>query len=202
MHSILARNLYFIKEHVGFLKAANNYDVLDPESQDLLMECREENLKGFAKLLRFTKYKTMTPFDFAIKRPNGEKVMRIKRAGSWWGTKAIEIFDENEQLVGSLKRKMWSFRGRFLVLNPKGEEVCVVNGKIFKWEFKFLSDNSKNANEYATISKKWAGLGKELFTTADNYMLSINQSLPTDAPIRMLILGAVMSIDMIFAEMN
>ena len=32
MHESLNRNLFFVKEHVGLLKAANNYDILDPES--------------------------------------------------------------------------------------------------------------------------------------------------------------------------
>lgn len=44
MHQILNRNLFFVKEHVGMFKAANNYDVIDPETQEPLMECREENL--------------------------------------------------------------------------------------------------------------------------------------------------------------
>ena len=44
------------------LRAANNYDILDPNNQELIMTCREEKLGGFTKILRFTDYKRMTPF--------------------------------------------------------------------------------------------------------------------------------------------
>jgi uncharacterized protein YxjI len=55
-------------------------------------------------------------------------------------------------------------------------------------------------NELAKVSKKWAGLGKELFTSADNYMLEISDQVPPDNPVRQLILGAVMCIDMVLKE--
>jgi len=52
----------------------------------------------------------------------------------------------------------------------------------------------------AQVSKKWAGLGKELFTSADNYMLTIADSVRPDDPRRRLLLAAVMSIDMVLKE--
>ena len=54
--------------------------------------------------------------------------------------------------------------------------------------------------ELAHVSKKWAGFGKELFTTADTYMLEISQFVPPDSSIRQLILGAVLCIDMVLKE--
>ncbi|HPA57986.1 MAG TPA: RNAase, partial [bacterium] len=32
--SVINRNSFFVKEHVGMFKAANNYDILDPETQE------------------------------------------------------------------------------------------------------------------------------------------------------------------------
>ena len=37
MHPALNRNLFFVKEHVGMFKAANNFDVLDPETGEELL---------------------------------------------------------------------------------------------------------------------------------------------------------------------
>jgi uncharacterized protein YxjI len=45
-----------------------------------------------------------------------------------------------------------------------------------------------------------AGLGKELFTSADNYVLKIDPSLPAESSLRKLILAAVMCIDMVLKE--
>jgi uncharacterized protein YxjI len=54
--------------------------------------------------------------------------------------------------------------------------------------------------ELARVSKKWAGLGKELFTSADNYMLAIDTALPAEDDVRILIMAAVLCIDMVLKE--
>ena len=195
MNSILDRNLFFVKEHVGIFKAANNYDILDPENQEIIMNCREENLGFFAKLFRFTGYKTMTPFNVEIKTPSGDKVITVKRGVSFI-LSTVEVFDENDVLVGMFKQKLFSIGGKFNVLDPNENMLCTLQGKWTSWEFKFVKDNK----ELGHVSKKWAGLGKEMFTTADNYMLEINESVPKGDSLRMLILGAVMCIDMVLKE--
>lgn len=63
MHPALQRNAFFVKEHVGLFKAANNYDVLDPQTGQIVLLCREDDLGFFTRILRFTDYKRMTPFD-------------------------------------------------------------------------------------------------------------------------------------------
>jgi len=195
MNNILNRDYFFVKEHVGMFKAANNYDVLDPESKEIIMTCREDNLGVFTKLLRFTKYKRMTPFHVEIKTSSGEKVLTVKRGISIF-LSTVEVFDENDQLVGKFKQKFFSIGGKFNVLDANENEICMLKGKWTSWDFKFIKDKV----EYAHVSKKWAGLGKELFTTADNYMLQIFENVPKDDPLRTLIVAAVMCIDMVLKE--
>ena len=60
MDDVLNRNLFFVKEHVGLFKAANNYDIYDPDTGKIIMECREERLGVLTKLFRFTDFKRMT----------------------------------------------------------------------------------------------------------------------------------------------
>lgn len=195
MNNVLNRDYFFVKEHVGMFKAANNYDVLDPESKEIIMTCREDNLGALTKLLRFTKYKRMTPFHVEIKTASGEKVLTVKRGISIF-LSTVEVFDENDQLVGKFKQKFFSIGGKFNVLDANENEICMLKGKWTSWDFKFIKDKV----EYAHVSKKWAGLGKELFTTADNYMLQIFENVPKDDPLRTLIVAAVMCIDMVLKE--
>ncbi|MEO2031322.1 MAG: RNAase, partial [Planctomycetaceae bacterium] len=44
MHDALNSNLFLVKEHVGMFKAANNFDIHNPETGKVVMECREERL--------------------------------------------------------------------------------------------------------------------------------------------------------------
>jgi uncharacterized protein YxjI len=195
MHSSLSRNLFFVKEHVGMFKAANNFDILDPESGSIMLECREPQLGGFTKLLRFTDYKRMTPFNIVVTTASGEPVLRIKRGISFFLSK-VEVFDENDQLVGGFKQKLFSLGGAFKVLDLNDEEICMLQGKWTGWNFSF----KKGETEFAHVTKKWAGMGKELFTSADNYILKISEDVPSDAPLRILIMAAVLCIDMVLKE--
>jgi uncharacterized protein YxjI len=79
----------------------------------------------------------------------------------------------------------------------QGEKpVATLQGKWTGWDFKFSHENK----ELAQVTKKWAGMGKELFTSADNYVLNIEETVAADSPLRQLILGAVMCIDMVLKE--
>ena len=195
MHSILSKDQFFVKEHTGIFKAANNYDIFDPHTSKKILECREPNLGIFSKIFRFTDYKRMTPFNIEIRTPEGTKVLSIKRGISIFLSK-VEVLDENDFVIGYFKQKFFSIGGKFDVLNSAGTSVCTLKGKWTSWDFRFIQGNI----ELASVTKKWAGLGKELFTTADNYMLSIGSTIsPTDST-RILIVAAVMCIDMVLKE--
>ena len=195
MNPILNNNLFFVKEHRGIFKAANNYDIINPNSQELMLLCREQNLGFFSKMLRFTDYKRMTPFDIEITTPTGESILRVKRGVSFF-VSTVEVFNEKEQLIGKFKQQFFSLGGKFNVLDVDDRVVCTLKGKWTSWDFKFMQDNQ----ELAHVSKKWAGIGRELFTSADNYMLKINDVVKENDPNRILILAAVMCIDMVFKE--
>lgn len=195
MHPVLRQNLFFVKEHVGMFKASNNYDIYDPATNQKIIECREPRIGLLTKVFRFTDYKRMTPFHVELSTPEGHKVLFVKRGISLLRS-TVEVLDENEKLVGTFKQRFFSIGGKFDVFDAQGQVVCQLKGKWTSWEFKFM----QGERELASVSKKWAGLGKELFTTADNYMLTIQDTVPVDSNVRILIMAAVMCIDMVLKE--
>ncbi len=195
MHQMLSRNVFLVKEHVGMFKAANNYDVYDPHTGRIIMECREDRLGILTKLLRFTDYKRMTPFDIQIRTPDGSQVVRITRGISVFLSK-VKVLDEHDQVIGGFKQKLFSVGGAFDVLDDRDNSICKLKGKWTGWDFKFMAGEI----ELAHVTKKWTGIGKELFTSADNYVLEISESIAGDDPVRQLILAAVMCIDMVLKE--
>jgi len=195
MHPVLARNLFFVKEHVGMFKASSNYDVLDPETGSVLMHCREPSLGFLTKMLRFTDFKRSTPFDVRITTPGGEPIVRVTRGVTFLRSR-VKVFDEHDQHIGRFRQKLLSIGGKFDVLDADEQELCTLKGKWTSWEFRFMSGDE----ELARVTKKWAGLGKELFSSADNYILQIDDSVESDHPVRLLILAAVMCIDFVLKE--
>lgn len=195
MHPVLCRNTFFVKEHVGMFKAANAYDVLDPETGEELIHCREPNLGMLTKFFRFTKYKTMTPFNVELTTPSGERIIRVSKGISFLTSK-VDVFDENEQRIGGFKQALFSIGGKFTVLGANDEPLCQLVGRWTTWDFSFKAGD----NVLATVSKKWDGLAKEIFTSADNYMLTVSDQVPPENASRQLIMAAVICIDMVMKE--
>jgi len=197
MHTVLNRNLFLVKEHAGLFKAANNFDIYDPQTNEQILQCREDRLGFFTKLLRFTDYKRMTPFDIEVRTSSGEPVLHIRRGISLFLSK-VHVHDGNAggQRLGGFKQKLFSIGGAFTVLDSYDQPICQLKGKWTGWDFRFMA----GSEELAHVSKKWSGIGKEMFTSADNYILSISEHVPPDSQIRQLILAAVLCIDMVLKE--
>lgn len=196
--SWIESNQFFVKEHIGIFKAANNYDIFELTDQGAgnnLLNCREPKLGIFTKIFRFTDYKRMTPFDIQITDPSGNLVIRIKRGISIFLSK-VEVFDSKGEYIGGFKQKFFSIGGKFNVLDKSGNPVCLLKGKWTGWDFRFMAGET----ELAHVSKKWAGFGKELFTSADNYVLDISSEVPGESNLKKLIIAAVMCIDMVLKE--
>ncbi len=195
MHPALQQNTFLVKEHVGMFKAANNFDIFNPETGETVLQCREDKLGFITKMLRFSDLKPTTPFDVIIKAPDGTQVVRVKRGISVFMSK-VEVLDGNNITIGYFKQKVFSIGGAFTVLDASEAPICELKGKWTGWEFRFKSGEK----ELALVTKKWAGVGKELFTSADNYILKISDDVPADDVSRQLILAAVMVIDMVLTE--
>lgn len=195
VHPVLSHNLFLVKEHVGLFKAATNFDIYDPQTGRIVMHCREPKLGFFTKILRFTEYKRLTPFDVHITTTDGAPIVRVTRGVTFLKSN-VKVHDERDRHIGGFKQKLFSVGGAFEVMDRDDRTVCRLQGKWTGWEFKFLAGD----DEVARVTKKWAGLGKELFTTADTYMLQMADDLKPDSPLRPLVLASVVCIDMVLKE--
>lgn len=106
MHSALNNNLFLVKEHVGLFKAANNFDIYDPQSGEVVLHCREPRLGIAAKVFRFTEYKRFTPFEIEITTPSGEPVCSVHRGFSFF-LSTVEVRDKQKEKIGSFKQHLF-----------------------------------------------------------------------------------------------
>jgi uncharacterized protein YxjI len=189
-------NQLLVKEHLGLFKAASNYDIYDLASGEKLLECREPHLGFITKMARFHEdYRRMTPFDIRVTDMSGQDVVRVSRGLTLFVSK-VAVHDGDGALLGGFKQKIFSIGGAFSVHDANDQEVCHLKGKWTGWEFQFLSQGV----QLARVTKKWQGMGKEMFTTADNYVLDISEAVAPNSPTRKLMLAAVMCIDMVLKE--
>lgn len=195
---MLNRKQYFIREHAGLLKLTDVYDIHDPETKVRIGQAREE-VSGLVKVLRLLVSKRLMPTRVAVYEGGEEKpgklVFSIRRGVAFLRTK-VEVADASGTSMGYLQAKAFSLGGAFRVFTADGTEVALVKGDWKGWNFRFLSGEA----ELGLVTKKWAGLGKELFTSADNYMISINGA--RDPTINVLLIASGLAIDTVLKEKN
>jgi uncharacterized protein YxjI len=193
---LLNRSTYFVKERVGMLKLTDTYDLLDPNTQENIGIAKEDP-SGFIKFLRFLVNKSLLPTHVSIyERESEPPVLTIQRGFTLLRSKVL-VNRGDGQAIGYFKSKLFSLGGGFFVFDTADQQVAEVKGDWKGWNFKLLA---KNGMEIGTVTKKWAGLGKELFTSADNYMISLNDVAAGNADIAGLMLAAGLAIDIVFKE--
>ena len=80
----------------------------------------------------------------------------------------------------------------------QGNKIAAIEGDWFAWDF-HITDSK--GTEIGTVSKKWGGLVKEIFTDSDKYVVNISDSL-TEENQRIAVLSTAVVIDMILKEQN
>ena len=195
---MLNRKSYFIREHVGFMKLSDTYDILDPETQEQIGIAKEKP-GAHIQVLRLLVNKQLLPTKvFVYEGANYEdetKLLFSIQRGITILRSRVNICDSRGTVVGWLRSKAFSLGGAFYVFDAADNEVAFVKGDWKGWNFKF---QDKAQNEIGTITKKWAGIGKELFTSADNYIIVLNQEPTPEKAI--LLLAAGLAVDIIYKE--
>jgi uncharacterized protein YxjI len=195
MHPIFERNRFFIQEHVGAFQVANNYDAYDPDSDQLLLECRED-VGLLRRILHFTDFDDNAPFDINVHTPEGEQVLSVHRGVAFFRS-TINVRDGAGQKLGAFQQKMLSMGGSFNVMDARGDAAFDLTGSLMKRDFQFLAGDGR---ELGSVTKQFSGVGKELLTSADNYVLQISDDVPADSETRPLMLAAALCIDMVHKE--
>jgi uncharacterized protein YxjI len=149
-----------------------------------------------------------------VGQSTAKKIARFVSSLDQFMTHTYEIRDADEQPLLVLTRPRKFVKSSFLLTRPDGSEVGQVKqanvfGKIrFSLEAGGQTVGSINAenwrawnfnvqdaagNEVARITKKWVGLAKAAFTTADNYVVEIQKQM--DDPLLSLVVAAALCVD-------
>ncbi|WP_246010519.1 phospholipid scramblase family protein [Hymenobacter perfusus] len=193
---LLNRHAYFIREHIGFLKLKDTFDILDAETQEHLGYATEEN-PAWINWTRLLLQKHRMPTTVVVRRLSDNVVLlRLKRGWRFFRSR-IEVFGSENELLGYFESKILTLGGGFHVYNAHGVRVADIKGNWIGWDFRFLNAAGQ---ELGLVTKKWAGVGRELFTTADNYLISLSDRGTQQPATAALLLAAGLAIDTLYKE--
>lgn len=187
-----------VKEHVGLMKLTDTYDLLHPESGQLLGVAREEP-GNVVKYLRLIISKRLMPTAVNVyEGSNPEPVLTLSRPFALIRPTA-EVRDGKGVLLAKLKGRLMSIGPCFDILDLNDQVVGTVKGDWKGWNFQFTDPSGA---EMGTVTKKWAGLAKEFLSSADNYVISVPNPPKSMPHARMVLLAAGLAIDTIYKEQN
>lgn len=188
---------YLVKERVGWGRLTDVYDIYDAMTNEKVGEAIEE-IPGWSKFARLLINKKLLPTTLAFyAEGSDEAVLSIRRGVAILRTK-VTVENAEGQMIGYFKSKLFTLGGGFYVYYPDDSQFADVKGDWKGWNFKFHTDDGR---VLGTVTKKWAGFGKEFFTSADNYVVALEEGAHgTDASALMLAAG--LAIDTVFKEGN
>jgi len=187
---------FLVKERVGVLKLVDVFDIYDPAT-GAQVGIAKENVSVGMKLLRLVINKRLLPTVVEVSEREGEAVVLAIRRGFSLLRSHVTVTDGLGREIGRFKSKVFSLGGGFHVLDPMEQPVAEIKGDWKGWNFRFLTPDG---SEIGRVTKKWAGLGKELFTSADNYVISLSEAHTIRADAMPLLLAAGLAIDTIYKE--
>jgi len=188
---------FVVKEHVGFLKLADVFDIFDARTQAKVALARETP-GGLIHTLRFLINKKLLPNQVSVTQhdENGPLLFLIRKPFTFFRSK-VWVEDASGKRLGNFVSKFFSLGGGFWVHDEFDQPVAEVKGDWKGWNFKFLTTEGK---ELGLVTKQWGGLAKELFTSADTYAVSIHDSAGADRSLTILLLAACLAVDIIYKE--
>jgi uncharacterized protein YxjI len=190
---VLEADRFMVKEQVKFLKTVQKYDIFDYETEEQL-GVAEETLSGLVQTLRWFIGKSLLPTTVEVRDHEDAVVFRIRR-GAFFFQARVEVLNADNELIGYFKSKIFSFGGGFWVYDAKDRQFAEVQGNLLGFDYKVLTPDGE---ELGRVSKKWGGALKELFTSADTYMVDVSEDLAEQPVAKMLVLAAALTIDIIF----
>lgn len=186
-------NEYFIDQKVNFFKFESEYKVFNQQGEQI--GAIRQRLSAKHKLLHLLLSKAMLPFLLEIVDLNGNTIAVVKRGWTFFMSE-IMILNGHHEILGLIKQKWSFFKPTFHIMDVERNKIAEIKGDWKAWNFII---SQPDGSLIGTVSKKWAGAMKEVFTSADKYNVSIKEEYKENTD-KIVIVSTAVTIDMILKE--
>ena len=189
MSNLLTMNRMFVNQKAKLIELTNEYKIRDEQGNEVGV-IRQEGQTALKKVARFVgsldQFMTHT---LSVYDNTGAKVLELTRPRKFIKSK-LTVADGSGRSVGQIAQQNAIGKIRF-ALEGNGSTLGEIRAENWRaWNFVIVDHTGQ---ERARITKKWEGLAKTLFTTADDYLVEMDPSITGD--FRLLVLAAAAGID-------
>lgn len=190
MPELLEYDRLVVNQKAKLIELTNEYRIRDEEGNDVGV-IKQEGQSAARKLLRLvSSVDQFLTVRLSVYDAAGRKVVGLRRPAKILKS-TVEVTDGSDQMIGRIVQQNVLGKIRFGLEAVGGMALGEIRAENWRaWDF---AVTDARGAEVARITKKWSGLGKELFTTADNYVLELTPA--ATGPLRQLALAAAAGID-------
>ena len=190
MSDLLTADRLVINQKPKLVELTNQYLVRDPDGNELGYIEQEGQSKA-RKVLRFvSNVDQFLTHHLGVYDSSGNKVLQLTRPAKIFKSR-LDVEDGNGRKIGRIVQKNVFGKIRFDLEDTDGKSLGAIQAENWRaWDFSIVDAGGK---EVGRIDKKFVGIAKAVFTTADNYIVDIDPQL--DGTLRLLALAAAAAVD-------
>ena len=187
--TLFTEPILVVNQKVKLIELNNQYSVFDSSGKQIA-SVNQVGQSTAKKLLRLvSSLDQFLTHKLEISDMKGQVLLRLTRPAKVFKSTVI-VSDGADREVGRIVQENMIGKINFS-LQVGQQQIGAIKGENWRaWDFR-IEDAS--GTEVARITKKFEGIAKTLFTTADNYVLNIHR--PLEQPLISLVVAAALSID-------
>ena len=189
---LFVKQTFELAELIGF-ETRNRYRIRDEKGQDVAYAAEQQkSILGHLLRVFLGHWRS---FSIHIFDPSRKEILIAKHPFRWY-FRRIEVSEANGKRLGTIEKRFSFFSKRFDIYDENQRLLFETKSPIWRpWSFQLR----RHGKELARISKKWTGIGFEMFTDKDTFLVDFTDpTLPENE--RSLILVASLYIDLLFFE--
>ena len=187
--TLFTESILVVNQKLKLIELNNQYSVFDSSGKQIA-SVNQVGQSTAKKLLRLvSSLDQYLTHKLEISDMKGQVLLRLTRPAKVFKSTVI-VSDGTDREVGRIVQENMIGKINFS-LQVGQQQIGAIKGENWRaWDFR-IEDAS--GTEVARITKKFEGIAKTLFTTADNYVLNIHR--PLEQPLISLVVAAALSID-------
>jgi uncharacterized protein YxjI len=191
MSDLLTRDRLVFKQKTKIIEMNQHFKIKDEEGNEIgdIVQEGQSKLKKFVRLVgdvdQFFTH-TLSVYDSA-----GTKVIELTRPRKVVKSRVI-VKDGSGGEVGQIVQQNVFGKIRFDLEDTSGQSLGMIKAENWRaWNFSIVDPTDR---EIGRITKKWEGLARTMFTTADHYMLEVEPSV--QGKLRLFAIASACAIDL------
>jgi uncharacterized protein YxjI len=178
-----------VNQKAKLIELTNEYDITDQFGNLVgrVVEVGQTGLKKAARLL--SGYDQYFTHRLEVRDAGGAPLLLLTRPAKVFKSR-MQIAQPDGTPIGEIVQDNFFGKKRF-GFSVGGQIIGGIRAENWRsWDFA-IEDG--NGSEIGRINKKWAGIGRELFTTADHYQVLIHHELPY--PLKYMLIASAVTVD-------